>query len=313
MTDLDTQVKVKNLDVQVKEKGCGLLIIFDIFLNSPMMSFLERFQSCTNEKVSLLCVGLDPDRQRLPTHLQKDPDGLFKFCAEIIDSTAGAAAAFKFNFAFFESAGAKGWSALERLLEIIPRNVITIADAKRGDIGNSSEMYARAILESLGFDAVTVNPFMGADSVAPFLQWPEKGAFVLCLTSNPGARDFQYFSNGMKTVYEKVLERVQEWNRRENCGLVVGATQPNELQSIRAAAPNLPFLVPGVGTQGGDLESAVRNGTTAAGELALFNVSRGVIYKSGGADFAEAAGTEAERIRDQINQARKEKSIRVGR
>lgn len=277
------------------------------------MNFRERLVSCTRQADSLLCVGLDPDLEKIPAQLKSDPDPLFKFCSEIIASTKEAAAAFKLNFAFFEAAGRQGWSALEKILELIPTTVLTIADAKRGDIGNTSEMYARAILERLGFDAVTVNPYMGRDSVEPFLQWPEKGAFILCLTSNPGARDFQYFSDGRQTLYQKVIECVHGWNTGQNCGLVVGATQPDELRSIRRAAPKLPFLIPGLGTQGGDLESSVRDGVDANGELALFNVSRGIIYKSSGADFAEAARREAKRWRADINRLRKSKSQEISK
>ncbi len=269
------------------------------------MNFTQRLLSCARQKDSWLCVGLDPHPERFPEKLKDDANALFTFCAEIVASTAGAAAAFKLNFAFFEAAGAAGWAVLEKLLKIIPSNVITIADAKRGDIGSSSEMYARAIFERLGFDAVTVNPFMGSDSVAPFLQRPAKGAFVLCLTSNPGARDFQYFSDGKNRLYQNVIAKVNDWNQKQNCGLVAGATQPAELRAIRAAAPNLPLLIPGVGTQGGDLKAAVLNGTDANGELALINVSRGIIYQSRGDDFAEAAGREAERLRGQINQIRR--------
>lgn len=269
------------------------------------MNFTQRLLSCARRKDSWLCVGLDPHPERFPEKLKSDANALFTFCAEMIASASPAAAAFKLNFAFFEAAGAAGWAVLEKLLKTIPSNIITIADAKRGDIGSSSEMYARAILDGLGFDAVTVNPFMGTDSVAPFLQRPEKGAFVLCLTSNPGARDFQYFSDGKKLLYQNVIAKVNDWNKLQNCGLVAGATQPEELRVIRAAAPDLPLLIPGVGAQGGDLEAAVLNGADAHGELALINVSRGILYQSSGDDFAEAAGREAERLRDQINQIRR--------
>lgn len=268
------------------------------------MNFLQRFLNITQAKNSLLCVGLDPDPDRMPAGLKLHADPLFEFCSEIVASTQHIAAAFKPNLAFFEAQGAKGWAALEKLLERIPPDTLTIADAKRGDIGTSSEMYAHAILERLGFDAVTVNPYLGQDSVAPFLQWPEKGAFVLCLTSNPGSQDFQFFSDGSQTLYARVLEKVQSWNRQQNCGLVVGATQPEELQTIRQAAPDLPFLIPGLGVQGGRLEATVRFGTNDSGQLALINSSRGIIYKSRGSDFAEAAAAEAENLRDQINRIR---------
>lgn len=272
------------------------------------MNFYQRFLQITEEKNSLLCIGFDPDINRLPDIFKSQPNPMLKFCSEIIANTNHIAAAYKLNLAFFETEGSKGWSVLEKLVDSLPADILKIADAKRGDIGSSSEMYARAILERLGFDAVTVNPYLGKDSVEPFLQWPEKGAFVLCLTSNPGAKDFQYFSNGSKTLYLKVLEEVKKWNTRQNCGLVVGATYPEELQAIRKKAPDLPFLIPGIGVQGGELREAVTGGTNDAGQLALFNFSRGILYKSSSCDFAEAAQKEAESLRDQINEIRNSKT-----
>ncbi|MFQ5770490.1 MAG: orotidine-5'-phosphate decarboxylase [bacterium] len=271
------------------------------------MNFYQHFKETTKQKNSLLCIGLDPDMNRVPTVIKSHPNPLLKFCSEIIAGTEHVAAAYKLNFAFFEAEGATGWTALEKLVDRIPENVLKIADAKRADIGNTSEMYALSILDRLGFDAVTVNPYLGKDSIEPFLHWPEKGAFVLCLTSNPGAKDFQYFSDGTKTLFTRVAEEVQNWNRRQNCGLVVGATQPNELKTIREAAPDLPFLIPGLGAQGGDLKEAVLNGTDKLGQLALFNATRSIIYKSSGRDFAEAAQREAEFLREKINQIRKTK------
>jgi orotidine-5'-phosphate decarboxylase len=272
------------------------------------MAFVDRLKEISQRQNSLLCIGLDPDVHRLPASLRADPEPLFKFCSEIVESTKHTAAAYKPNLAFFEAEGAAGWAQLEKLLETIPSGILTLADAKRGDIGSSSEMYAWAILQKLDFDAVTVNPYMGQDSVAPFLQWPEKGAFILCLTSNPGAKDFQHFTDGRQTLFENVIGKVQSWNSAGNCGLVVGATHPEEGRAIRSAAKHLPFLVPGVGTQGGDLESAVLNTTDEAGEMALFNSSRGIIYKSSGPDFADAAAKAAEELRDQINHIRFSKS-----
>lgn len=266
------------------------------------MNFRERLQHIITQKNSLLCVGLDPDKHKLPESLKSEPEALFAFCKRIIEQTAEAAAAFKLNFAFFEAAGAEGWHTLENLRETIPSDVLVIADAKRGDIGHSSRMYARAILERLDFDAVTVNPYMGRDSVAPFLEWPEKGAFILCLTSNPGSHDFQRLQTGTKMLFENVVREVQNWNERGNCGLVVGATHPEELAQVRQMAPELPFLIPGIGAQGGSVADAVRAGTDSSGGLALFNASRSIIYKSNGEDFAEAAGQEAARLRDEINE-----------
>ncbi len=271
------------------------------------LNFTDRLQHAVTQRNSLLCVGLDPDRGRMPAFLASSSEGVFEFCAKIIENTHSAAAAFKLNFAFFEALGSKGWAVLERLVPLIPEGILKLADAKRADIGNTSEMYARAILEHLGFDALTVNPYLGHDAVAPFLRRAEKGAFVLCLTSNPGNRDFQYFSDGQRTLYEAVCDQVLTWNARRNCGLVVGATRPEELRHLRQRAGDLPFLIPGVGAQGGQLREAVVYGTDASGGGALVNVSRGILYKSAGEDFATAAGAEAARLRDEINQYRDQK------
>jgi len=193
---------------------------------------------------------------------------------------------------------------LRRTLSCIPENIITIGDAKRGDIGNTAAMYAQALLTDLGFRATTVNPYMGFDSVEPFLRDPERGAFVLAVTSNPGAKDFQYLKVGTRRLYERVIRKVQSWNTKGNCGLVVGATRPAELRRIRAMVPDMPILIPGIGAQGGDLKSAVRYGCTRDGLLALINASRSILYASSGEDFADAARREATRLRDDINRYR---------
>jgi len=271
------------------------------------MTFSERVKKITTTENKLLCIGLDPDLTKLPEIVKSDPNPLLSFCSEIIESTKAFAAAFKLNFAFFEAEGSRGWQALEKLVELIPLDILKIADAKRGDIGTSSEMYAKGILQTLNFDAVTVNPYMGRDSVAPFLQWPEKGAFVLGVTSNPGAKDFQHLLVDSQPMFQRVIQEVKNWNRQQNCGLVVGATRPREMQTVREMVPYFPFLIPGVGAQGGDLRSAVINGTDADGGMALINASRGIIYKSNGKDFAEAAGKEAEILHRQIDLFRKEK------
>ena len=272
------------------------------------MTFNERLAQTIQKRNSLLCVGLDPDIGYLPQVLKTDPDALFKFCSRIISSTRHVAVAFKLNFAFFEAEGSKGWSVLERLTEIIPPELLKIADAKRADIGSSSEKYAEAILQRLDFDAVTVNPYMGRDSVAPFLQWQEKGAFILGLTSNPGSLNFQQLQIHARPLYKKVIEEVCKWNENRNCGLVVGATHSHDLESVRNIAPDLPLLIPGVGAQGGSLKDAVKHGTDDTGGLALISASRSIIYKSNGYDFAEAAQREAESLQQQINSFRVQKT-----
>ena len=268
------------------------------------MSFRDHLQSIIRQKNSLLCVGLDPVVERMPEFLQKADDPIFQFNKAIIDATADLAAAFKLNLAFYEAYGLAGWQALQKTFDYLPADVIKIADAKRGDIGNTSRMYAKALFEELGADAVTVNPLMGHDSVRPFLEDPERGVFVLCLTSNPGSADLQRFSDGEVMLFHRIIELVNNWNERGNCGLVVGATHPNELAEVRRLAPDLPLLIPGIGAQGGDVAASVQNGTDANGENALFNSSRAILYASSGRDFAHAAREEARRTRDQINRAR---------
>ena len=274
------------------------------------MNFTDRLHQAISNRNSLLCVGLDPDLKRIPECVKSSPNPLLTFCTEIIAATADIAAAYKINFAFFEAEGVKGWEALEKLVGHIPQGTISIADAKRADIGNSSERYAAAILHNLGFDSVTVNPYLGRDSVAPFILAPEKGVFVLALTSNPGSYDFQHLQINARPLYMKVIQEARRWNTRGNVGLVVGATQPNQLESVRNLAPDMPFLMPGIGAQGGSLEDAVKLGTDSSGGLALINASRSIIYKSSGSDFADAARLEAESLNKQMNQFREDKTLR---
>ncbi len=268
------------------------------------MNFQARARDIIRRKNSLLCVGLDTVVEKLPDSIRAADNPLFTFNKAIIDATADYAAAFKVNLAFYEAYGLQGWEALQQTFAYLPEDVLKIADAKRGDIGNTATMYARAIFDELGADAVTVNPYMGFDSAEPFLQDDEKGVFFLCLTSNPGSHDFQHFSNGDVCLYERVAETVNSWNVRGNCGLVVGATHPDELAAVRNLAPNLPFLIPGIGAQGGDLVASVKNGTDVNGSSALFNSSRAIIYASSGNDFAAAASEAAKLTRDQLNKAR---------
>ena len=268
------------------------------------MNFTEKIQSVCRAQNSLLCVGLDSDISRIPDFLQNEPDPIFAFNKVIIDATAPFAAAFKPNLAFYEAQGTAGWQALEKTMKYMPEHVFTIADAKRGDIGNTARQYAKAFFEHFKFDAVTVNPYLGLDSIAPFIENEEQGVFILCLTSNKSSQDFQHFSHDGQPLYRFILEKVNGWNEKHNCGVVVGATHPDELQQVRDLAPELPFLIPGIGAQGGDVELSVRNGTNSAGELALYNSSRGIIFKTSGTDFGDAAAAEARSVRDMINQIR---------
>jgi orotidine-5'-phosphate decarboxylase len=247
-------------------------------------------------KRSLLCVGLDPEWERIPAHLLKTEDPIFEFNKTIIDATKDLCVAYKPNLAFYESLGARGWASLEKTLAYIPSDCFTIADAKRGDIGNTSRLYAKAFFETLGFDAVTVAPYMGADSVRPFLEFSGKWVILLGLTSNAGSADFQTrpMANG-EPLYAEVIRKAQEWGSAENLMFVVGATHPERLAEVRALAPDHFFLVPGVGAQGGDLEAVLENGMTPDFGL-LINASRAIIYAGDGEDFGAKARTAAEEI-----------------
>lgn len=271
------------------------------------MHFIQKLLETIAGKDSLLCIGLDTDLGRIPHFLRHSESPLFAFNKAIIDGTADFAAAYKVNTAFYEAHGIEGWSALEQTFRYLPENVIKIADAKRGDIGNTSRLYARAFFEALAADAITVNPLMGFDSVSPFLQRPEKGVFFLCLTSNPGSLDLQHFFDGQKKLYQRIAELVQGWNQNNNCGLVVGATHPGELAQVRTIAQELPFLIPGIGAQGGDLEEAVINGTDHLGTNALYNSSRDILYASEKEDFVLTAANRARSTQEALNRAKQKK------
>ncbi len=250
-------------------------------------------------KKSFLCVGLDTDPAKLPAILQNEKDPVLSFNRAIIEATHDLAVSYKPNLAFYEALGPKGWETLQATLETIPEGLFTIADAKRGDIGNTADAYARTFFHTYAFDSVTVNPYMGRDSVTPFLQYPGKWAIVLGLTSNPGAADIQYLSTGAEKVYEATMRQVAGWGTAENTMFVVGATRPEELKRIREQFPEHFLLVPGVGAQGGSLEEVYRNGANSQTGL-LVNASRSILYASSGADFAEAARAEALRMQGEM-------------
>lgn len=264
------------------------------------MDFNSRVQERIRQVQSLVCVGLDVDPSKIPSVLFQKSDPILSFNKAIIQATADLVLAYKLNLAFYEVLGTEGWEILKKTLAYIPSEIIKIGDGKRGDIGNSSEKYAQALF-SLGFDAVTVNPFFGKDGVFPFLKDKTRGAFLLCLTSNPGSRDFQYLQVEGKALYAWVAEKAMQWNQNNNCGLVVGATHPQELGKIRAIAPALPFLIPGIGAQAGELESSVLEGTDEKGENAIFNSSRAILYASSGEDFAQRARAETMKLRNSIH------------
>lgn len=240
------------------------------------------------QKKSYLCVGLDTDITKIPKHLLKESDPVFAFNKAIIDATRDYCVAYKINTAFYEALGLKGWAAMEKTVKYIGKDHFTIADAKRGDIGNTSDQYAKAFFETLPFDSVTVAPYMGEDSVKPFLQYPGKWAIVLGLTSNKGAADFELKKAGDGLLYEKVLQTVSDWGNPGNLMFVVGATQADEFINIRKLTPDHFYLVPGVGAQGGSLKEISEKAMNKDVGI-LVNASRAVIYASSGEDFAEAA------------------------
>jgi orotidine-5'-phosphate decarboxylase len=269
------------------------------------MRFFDTLREASHRHNSLLCIGLDPLPERIPAHVRSHPDPVFAFCAAIIEATADLACAFKPNIAFFEALGAPGLETLRRVIRL-PRAVPLILDAKRGDIGSTAEAYARLAFEWLAADAITLSPYLGGDALEPFLSYAERGCFVLCKTSNPGSADLQALTlaNGEPLYLAVARHAYAHWNSNHNLGLVVGATHPSAIADVRAACPDLPLLVPGVGAQGGDLASAVRAAVDAAGDLALINASRSILFASSGPDFATAARAEAVRLRDAINAAR---------
>ncbi|HMH23510.1 MAG TPA: orotidine-5'-phosphate decarboxylase [Puia sp.] len=243
-------------------------------------------------KRSYLCVGLDTDLAKIPRHLLSHADPVFEFNRQIIDATQDYCVSYKINTAFYESSGAKGWESMERTVDYIPSTHFRIADAKRGDIGNTSSQYAKAFFETLNFDAITVAPYMGEDSVRPFLEYKDKWTILLGLTSNSGAKDFELQRAGEDYLYEKVLKTAAGWGSPDNLMFVIGATQPEWFENIRRITPDHFYLVPGVGSQGGSLETISEKALNKDGGL-LVNVSRGVIYVSDKEDFAEKAGYEA--------------------
>jgi len=265
------------------------------------MNFMEKLIAASQKNNSLLCIGLDADPRLMPDNV-----GVFEFNKAIIDATADLVCAYKPNFAYYEALGNKGLDALKQTVKHIPDNIPVIGDAKRGDIGNTAKAYAKTIFADFGFDATTVNPYLGFDSLEPFIQYQDKGIFVLCRTSNAGAVDFQSLRcvEHDRPLFEVVALKASEWNVHGNIGLVVGATYPEELKLIRQNHPDMPLLIPGIGAQGGDLELTVRYGVDAQGEKAIINSSRQIIYASREKDFAEAARKAASELREQINQYR---------
>jgi orotidine-5'-phosphate decarboxylase len=272
------------------------------------MSFTAKLSAAWTSQQSLLCVGLDPDLAKLPAALQNRPDGVLAFCTAIVDATADAACAFKPQIAYFSALRAE--DQLEDLCAYIRDrypHIPIVLDAKRGDIGATAEQYAREAFERYGADAVTVNPYMGFDSVEPYLSWADRGVIILCRTSNAGGSDLQFLQVEGKPLYLHVAELVaSRWNRNGQCGLVVGATFPQELAQVRQIVGDMPLLVPGIGAQGGDVEATVKAGKTPGGAGMMINSSRAILYAKpqGSEDFTQAARRVALQTRDEINRHR---------
>lgn len=271
---------------------------------SSTPTFIESLRTAWQRTNSLLCVGLDPEPTKFPAHLENQPDAIFDFCREIVDATAPFASAFKPQIAYFAAHRAE--DQLERLIAHIHLQhpgLPVILDAKRGDIGSTAEQYAREAFERYRADAVTVNPYMGFDSIEPYLEYEDKGVVVLCRTSNPGGSDLQFLETGGRPLYQVVADlAASQWNAKTGqLALVVGATFPREIEIVRGIVGDMPLLIPGIGAQGGDVAATVAAGRTADGAGMMINSSRAILYASRGDDFADAAARTAERTRDAIN------------
>lgn len=270
-----------------------------------MSTFQEKLISASRKNTSLLCVGLDPDPALMPV------ENVVEFNRAIIEATADLVCCYKPNLAFYESMGSPGLEALKLTLEHIPNDIPVIGDAKRGDIGSTAQAYASAMFQRWGFDALTVNPYLGMDALDPFFEYANKGVLVLCHTSNPGAADFQELpvqqEGKYRPLYEYVAMKANAWNRHGNVGLVMGATYPQQMQKVREICPDMLILAPGIGTQGGDLESTVKYGVNINGEGLIINSSRSIIFASKDrTNYANAAKIAAQELRDSINRARSE-------
>ncbi len=260
------------------------------------MSAVEKLIAAQEKNKSYICLGLDLDPKKMPPDSALSIKGMYEFAMNIVEATKDHVCAYKPNLAFYEHLGHDGMSLLETIVSRMPKDIPIILDCKRGDIGNTASFYAEAMFEKMNADWVTLSPYMGYDSMRPFLEYKDKGIFVLCLTSNSGSKDFQLLDVGGKPLYEIVAEKVDYWNKENNCGLVVGATNPEQLRDLRVIAKDMPMLIPGVGAQGGSLEKSLLYGTDNFTKPAVINVSRSVLYASNGADYAEKAQAELIRL-----------------
>ena len=244
------------------------------------MKFNEKLQKIINKNNSLLCIGLDIDKEKMPKFLfENSKDPFFDFNKSIIDTTKDLVCSYKLNMAFYEVFGRDGYDLLEKTINYIPKDIVIIIDGKRNDIGNTAKKYAQSLFETLNADAITINPYLGIDGIQPFLEYKNKCSFILCRTSNQSARDLQDLKSKNVPLYQNVAKKIKEWNSNDNCGAVVGATYPDELKLIRdILGEDILILIPGIGKQGGDVEKTVRYGTNSNSEMAIINSSRGIIY-----------------------------------
>jgi orotidine-5'-phosphate decarboxylase len=270
------------------------------------MNFREKLSKIVHKNNSLLCVGLDIDKDKMPRFLfETSKNPFFDFNKSIIDATKDVVCAYKLNMAFYEVLGKQSFELLEKTVSYIPKDVVVILDGKRNDIGNTARKYAQSLFETLNADAVTVNPYLGEDGVTPFLEYKDKCTFILCRTSNPSAVDLQDLKVLKTPLYQIVVQKIKEWNIYGNCGVVVGATYPNELKIIRdTVGEEIPLLMPGIGKQGGDVKRAVENGTNSKGEMAIISSSRGIIFAGNDENFAEVSRNKALSLKNEINKYR---------
>ncbi|MCK5636456.1 MAG: orotidine-5'-phosphate decarboxylase [Thermoplasmatales archaeon] len=270
------------------------------------MRFNEKLEKIVNKNNSLLCVALDIDKEKMPKFLfESSKTPYLDFNKSIIDATKDLVCAYKLNMAFYEVFGKEGFDLLEKTIAHIPKGIVVILDGKRNDIGNTAKKYAQSLFETFQADAVTVNPYLGIDGVKPFLEYKDKCSFILCRTSNSSARDFQDLESNKIPLYESVANKIKDWNSYGNCGAVVGATYPNELQKIRALfGDDIPILIPGIGAQGGDVEKTVKYGTNKNGKMAVIVSGRSIIYAGNDKNFAEKSRAAAKNLKDKTNKYR---------
>jgi len=270
------------------------------------MNFKQKLTAISHNNNSLVCIGLDVDKEKMPKFLfESSKHPYLEFNKSIIDSTKDLVCAYKLNMAFYEVLGTEGFELLKKTIKHIPKDVVVILDGKRNDIGNTARKYAQTLFETLSADAITVNPYLGKDGVAPFLEYKDKCSFILCRTSNASAGDFQDLAVSETLLYQIVAKKIKEWDENDNCGAVVGATYPEELKTIRSIlGDEIPILIPGIGKQGGDVEKTIKNGTNSKGELAVINSSRGIIFAGDDEDFATVSRKKAISLRDEISKYR---------